>query len=314
MSNMIKRSLVKVEGMEKLMIDSNGLISNKMEEMANAVFQPVDFASEGQEGFDEFTEGLVADKVEMLVGDQVEGEEADAEAPSNVIKNGENAEPQPSPQAAQMAEELVASARAEAEGIVAEANEQAQAIISDAEQNAAAVLENARTEGFSAGHDEGYQSGMQEVEAMKAEYQSMIESLQNEYRQKFDELEPMFVDTLTEVYEHIFRVKLSDSREVIFHLLQDALGRVEGSDGMIIHVSKEDYGFVTMQKQELLSLVTNGDGVEIVEDMTLKNNECFIETGGGIFDCSLETQLAGLKRELRLLSFEKPANGDPENG
>jgi len=43
--------------------------------------------------------------------------------------------------------------------------------------------------------------------------------------------------------------------------------------------------------------------VEIVEDMTLKSNECFIDTGAGIFDCSLETQLEGLKRELRLLSF-----------
>ena len=46
-----------------------------------------------------------------------------------------------------------------------------------------------------------------------------------------------------------------------------------------------------------VSGISAADSTEIVEDMTLKPNECFIETGGGIFDCSLETQLSGLKRE-----------------
>ena len=68
-------------------------------------------------------------------------------------------------------------------------------------------------------------------------------------------------------------------------------------------MSKEDYGFVSMQKKELTAGIAGGETVEIVEDLTLKSNECFIDTGGGIFDCSLETQLEGLKRELRLLSF-----------
>ncbi len=307
---MIKRSLIRVEGSEKLMIDSNRLVDNIMEEITSA--PPPSEPGFESGGFDEFQEGIVADRVEMLVGEQSEGEEADAAAPSNIIGN-EQAAPPPQ-ETARMAEEAIAAARAEADGIIAEANEQAQAIISDAEQNAAEVLDNAKTEGFNAGHDEGYNAGLQEVEAMKAEYQSMIEALQNDYQKKMDELEPLFVDTLTGIYEHIFHVSFSDKKEVIFHLIQDAVRTVEGNEGFIIHVSKDDYGYVSMQKQELLSGVTNGDDVEIVEDMTLKSNECFIETGGGIFDCSLETQLQGLKRELKLLSYERPDGQGESNG
>ncbi|MCR4589283.1 MAG: hypothetical protein K5668_00495 [Lachnospiraceae bacterium] len=307
MSNMIKRSLVKVEGSEKLMIDSNRLVNHIMEEIASA--PPPTEPGSDPEGFEEFTEGIVADRVEMLVGEQVEGEEAAADAPSNVIGNAD-----PGPGVQQMAEEALAAARAEADSIVAEANEQAQAILSEAEQNAAAALESAKSEGFNAGHDEGYNAGLQEAEAIKAEYQGMIESLENEYQKKMDELEPVFVDALTDIYEHIFHVSLADKKEVIFHLIQDAVRKVEGNEGFIIHVSKDDFGYVSMQKQELLGGVTNGDDVEIVEDMTLKSNECFIETGGGIFDCSLETQLEGLKRELRLLSYEKPSDGTGSNG
>ncbi len=295
---MIKRALVKVEGTEKLLIDSNGLVSEKMEE----IFNPPPPEEDTSPGFEEFTEGIVADRVEMLVGDQEEGEEAGAEAPSNVINNEEAL--------SVSNEEMLAEARSEADSIIAEANEQAQAILAEAEQNAADTMESAKAEGFNAGHDEGYNAGLQEAEALKAEYQGLIETLENDYQKKLDELEPLLVETLTDIYEHVIHVSFSDSKEVIFHLIQDAVRKVEGNEGFIIHVSKDDYGFVSMQKQELLSGITAADDVEIVEDMTLKSNECFIETGGGIFDCSLETQLAGLKRELRLLSYEKPSGGE----
>ncbi|MBO6133082.1 MAG: hypothetical protein J6P05_01975, partial [Lachnospiraceae bacterium] len=65
----------------------------------------------------------------------------------------------------------------------------------------------------------------------------------------------------------------------------------------------DDYGFVSMQRKELLSGISGAENAEIVEDISLKRNQCFIETGNGIFDCSLETQLSGLKRQLKLLSY-----------
>ncbi len=301
MSNMIKRAQVKVEGTEKLVIDSNGLINDRMEEISISGFGDM---QSGSEGFSEFTEGLMADKVEMLVGEgQGEGEGAEALSPSNVIRNDGGA----------AAEQIIAEAKAEADSIIAGAEEQARKIIADSEKNAAAAMEDARNSGYSAGHDEGYQAGYNEAEALKAQYQEMMNALENEYQTKIDELEPMFVETLTDIYEHIIHVDLSGSKDVIFHLIEDAVRNVEGNDGFIIHVSKDDYGYVSMQKQELLSGVTNSDSVEIVEDMTLKSNECFIETGGGIFDCSLDTQLSGLKRELTLLSYERPSR-ETEDG
>ena len=140
---------------------------------------------------------------------------------------------------------------------------------------------------------------------MKAELKEQEARLEEAYQEKIEKLEPMFVDTLTDIYEHIFHVSLSDNKEVIFYLIQNTVRNIDSSTGLLIHVSKEDYGFVSMQKKELLTGVSNAEEAEIVEDMTLKPNECFIETGAGIFDCSLETELTGLKKQLRLLSFER---------
>ena len=48
----------------------------------------------------------------------------------------------------------------------------------------------------------------------------------------------------------------------------------------------------------------SADSVEIIEDVTLTRNECMIETGNGVFDCSLGTQLELLRDELLLLAYE----------
>ena len=80
---------------------------------------------------------------------------------------------------------------------------------------------------------------------------------------------------------------------------------IEGSQDYIIHVSPEDYPFVSMSKNKLSEVLGNKSAtVEIIEDMTLKKNECMVETDGGIYDCSLDSQLEALRKELLLLSYD----------
>ena len=265
-----------------MVIDSNQLIAERLQALS---------ASLRNEEVDpnEFTAGIAAEQVELLVSERDED--------GNIA--GANA----------VASRTPAQVEAEAEEILEGARVQANDIITVAESEAEDIRNNAMNQGYqdglNQGHDEGYAQGLKEAEALKQEYEAKIAELETEYQKRFDELEPMFIDTLTDIYEHIFHVQFNDSREVIFYLLQDAVRKVENNANFIIHVSKDDYGFVSMQKKDLLAGIANGDAAEIVEDMTLKPNECFIETGGGIFDCSLETQLAGLKRELKLLSYSK---------
>ena len=45
--------------------------------------------------------------------------------------------------------------------------------------------------------------------------------------------------------------------------------------------------------------------VEIVSDAALARAQCMIETEGGVYDCSLDTELAELKRRLMLLAYQK---------
>ncbi len=286
-NNLLKSRYVMVESPERRVIDSNQQVADRIQELA-AELEDTSVDADG------FSLGLNAEKVELLVHD--DEEEGDAE-PSSVIPAASTAE-------------LLASAQDEANEIVEEAQAEAEQIVSSANAEAEQIRALAEKEGHERGYNEGYQAGLSEVESMRNEVMEKEKMLQEEYDKKIEELEPMFIDTLTDIYEHIFHVRFGDTKNVIFYLIQDAVRKVEGNSSFIIHVSKEDYGFVSMQKKELLAGASVADGAEIVEDMTLKPNECFIETGGGIFDCSLETQLEGLKRELKLLSYTKSESAD----
>ncbi len=144
---------------------------------------------------------------------------------------------------------------------------------------------------------------------MKEELERERVRLEEEYSALIDELEPQFIDTITAVYNHIFQVELESERNILVHLIETTLRKVESSRTFIVHVSKDDYPYVNMQKKDLSEGAVGGRGVlEVVEDITLHKNECMIETDGGVFDCGLGTQLDELTKRLKLLSFSKNEN------
>ena len=172
------------------------------------------------------------------------------------------------------------------------------------EQERQATLSHAREEGKRDGYQAGYQDGLSKIDILEKELAQKEEQLYKEYDQMINTLEPKFVETITRIYEHVFHVELNSYRGIITHLVGKALRNIEGSRDYIVHVSREDYPFVSMQKQMILAEGVAGNAtVEFVEDFSVAKNECLIETDNGIFDCSLGIQLQELSRELRLLSF-----------
>ena len=119
-------------------------------------------------------------------------------------------------------------------------------------------------------------------------------------------MEEQLVDTITGIYEHVFKTELGTYRDILIHLIGSTMRAIEGGRDFVIHVSKEDYPYVSMQKKSILEgCATANISVEIIEDSTLNKNDCLIETDGGIFDCGLSTQLHELRQRLQLLSYQK---------
>lgn len=285
-----KAGWVRVDGEEKCVIDSNSLVAERIEEWenirrANAAALP-SFDEDTEEGEPEFVSGIEGEEIDALF--------ADGEGGGNVIKAGETAGPD------------LAEAEAEAQRILAEAQYKAGEMLEDARREGDIIRANAVEEGTRQGYDEGYARGMAEVDGMKQELSERKRQLEAEFDELLENLEPRFIDTITDIYSHIFGVDLMDNRDILVHLVDSTLRKVESSRTFIVHVSAEDYPYVNMQKQALVEGAVAGRGlIEIIEDIALAKGDCLIETDGGIFDCGVGTQLEELTKKLRVLSYEK---------
>lgn len=281
-SNLLKRGFTKLVEEDARVINTNDLVAKRIRELSVKMQQ-----GEGTG----FVSGLTADKVDSLVADtEAEG---NPQTSGNVIKAGEDLQKLKEDAEAE-ARRILEDAKAQAESILQEAKEQAEARKAD-------VLEQARQQGQQEAKAEA-----DRAEARRAsEYQKKLTGLDAEYQKRIDELEPEFVDTITGIYEYIFHVDLHSYREVLCYLISSTMRKTEDNRSFLVHVSKEDYPYVSMQKRQIMAEATAPNStVEIVEDMTLGKGECLIETDNGIFDCGLGTQLSELRQKLKLLSYE----------
>ena len=282
-SNLYKAGFVHL-GEDARVIDMNAILEKRLKEEAERRSrQPEHELVAAQDGF---TEGLNAEKVDVLL-------EPDAEAASQ-----QNASIQEQEQLNQEIEE----ARNELASLQAQLEQEKEQAQLEIDQMKAKAFEEANEQGY----QEGYRKGLDSVQELQKQCEDERLQQEQEYQKKLEEMEPLMVETLCDVYSHIFKVEAKEHKELVLKLLQDTLLKVDGTGSIIVHVAKEDYAYVQEQKGALLEEAGMQSGsVEIVSDAALARAQCMIETEGGVYDCSLDTELAELKRRLMLLAYQK---------
>ncbi len=279
----IKNFCAVVDPEDKRVIDTNILMQRRLEELAERSLQQ-------QADGDGFVAGLYAEEIQEPLTD----ENGEPVFGGNVIKAGEDASA------------VLERAREEAAGLVEDARMQAEEIrrstLAEAEAEKERIIAEARNQGFQEGQLKAHKELQKEMDRF-TERERQLEAF---YEEQLKNMEPQLVETITDIYSHIFQVELSSYKEILVHLISTTLRKLEGGREFVVHVSKEDYPYVNMQKRQLIAGAVAGNGrVDVVEDLTLSKNECMIETEGGIFDCGLGTQLMELQQKLTLLSWSK---------
>lgn len=283
-SNLYKSSRVIVNKEDARVIDNNALLEEKLNKVLHRVNQsPEDEEIQTEEGF---TEGLEADEADALL----------QENGGAVIKNS----------ALEAERDALRREIEDAKAELSDLQAQADSMIEDAKSQIGAMQMKAYEEAKNQGYQEGERLGRQEAEAAKKEYQTKKKELEADYEKMTENLEPEFIETLTGIYEHIFKVDLSRYHDLVASLLMNAIQKVDSTRTFLIHVSREDYEGVLANKETIrMAAGGNSASVEFVDDATLSHSQCFIETENGIYDCSLDTQLSELSRKLKLLSYVK---------
>lgn len=290
-------------------IDNNSVIEQKLDKLREAYpGYDEDSYNGGYDGDyadgyeDGFQGGLDADALDVLTLDSYgEGEEIPA-----VIK----AEPEDTSDESPVGDGLDALMAEPSydgptpEELVAKAQEEIAAMKADAEAEIEYARQAAYDEGKHQGYVDGHAEAQEELDQARQELEVQKHLMETDYEAKVADLEPQFVHHLTRIYEKIFEVDFSEHKTLVLALLRNTMSNIPTSKNYMVHVSRDDYKLVNERKELLLrDTAAEGTTLDIIEDATLKANECMIETSSGIYDCSLGTELKALRKRLELLSY-----------
>jgi len=327
LSNLLKGMWVNVKKDEARVIDNNELAEMKIQKSVEDEYRRKqsfnDFGNAQFPEDGEFTEGLNAEQLSQLTDDfGLDDLQAPAEMNLSDLDLGDFAQNMPTSlpddfgqmgQSQGMAQNTMSqghvpmNVQKEVDTILSDAQEQARQIVEQARAEAESVKNDAIEEGRKQGYDEGYSQGYSEAnEKVSLSLNEKTRELEDNYEKMIASVEPEMVDALTKIYEHVFNVSFKEDKNIVLHLLKNALSRIESNGNFLVHIAPDDFDIVSDAKEMLKQTITNPDTVlEIVEDSTLHENECIIETDGGVFDCSLGVELEELSRKLKLLSYDR---------
>lgn len=269
MSNLIKYNSFVIKEQEKLIIDSNRMVDEILEQQKhiNTTSGPEKVADA-----DGFVCGLDAATVEALVGDNDNTEE-DTEFVQIDLTEIHRQE-----------EEILSQAREEAENI----------------------REQARMQGYEDGINQGQLESekilAKRMKELEEKYNVRLNELENEYKQLKSEMEPQLVETLLELFTKVTGALAQNKRDMVLTLISGVLRNTEISSEYIIRVSEADYNYLVANKRLICDELAKEVKIDICVEPQFKRNQCVIETDMGVFDSSLDIQLENLIKDIRLLS------------
>ncbi len=204
-SNIYKFHQVNIND-DTLLIDNNERIAKKIESLEPQILKEVG-GDWNEEPTDDFLSGLDAEQVDaLLAGTQEEDIQAGMDVP---VENDFMGQSQGT---SQNAGEALALVSAQSQEIIAEAKEEAEKIkeaaLMDAQAEIEALRQSAYEEGKGEGYEAGYNEAVKQVEQQKMQLLEERKQLEAEYQELADNLEPKFVEALTDIYEKVFQVDL----------------------------------------------------------------------------------------------------------
>jgi len=194
----------------------------------------------------------------------------------------------------------------EAERIIA----QAQIKVKELEIEIRQTLENekkeARDKGKTEGKDEGYADGKAEVDRLIQRTQVVLERAQDKRADILKETEKEIVNLVLLIARKVIKVISENQRNIIIANVIEALRKVKAKGNILIKVNLADLQLATEHKQSFISMMEGAKSINIVEDSSVDQGGCIIETDFGEIDARIASQLAELENRILEISPVNP--------
>jgi flagellar assembly protein FliH len=243
---------------------------------------------------DAFKERWEAEKETMILASRAEAE--------RIIKEAEEAAFRQVKRKTDEAQSLKRKAQDEADRIIAEANERAAQIEADSRAAFESERKDAEDEGRAAGREAGFVEGKAEVERLVERTQTILQRAQDKRAEILEETEQEIVSLVLLISRKVIKVISESQRNVVIQNVVQALRKVKGRGNIIIRVNIADIKISSEHTKDFINKVEGAKSIQIVEDTSVDEGGCIIETDFGEIDARIASQLAELESKILEIS------------
>lgn len=243
-----------------------------------------------------------SEKQQMLLDAQNEADK--------IIRNAEAAAFDEVKRQTDEAQILKTDAENEAKEIIRKAQEEAEQIKAQANIDQEDVNKNAYKEGFDKGREDGFNSGVGEVNRLVERTHKILEAVMARREEILSETEQQIVELVVLMTRKVIKIISENQKSVVMANVLQALKKVKGRGDVTLRVNLTDVKLTTEHIQDFIKQVENINGITVLEDSTVDKGGCVVETDFGAIDARISSQLTELETKILELSPVKSVAKD----
>ena len=240
---------------------------------------------------EEYKKNFEIEKQGMLAKAQ---EEADL-----IVKKAEDAAFAEVKRQTDQAQVIKTEAETAAAKIKKDAEAEAQKIIANAQAERDQIISSSKKEGYDTGYEAGFQDGNKEAERLVSRLHSIVEEVMKRREEILNETEHQIVELVVLMARKVIKIISENQKTVIMNNVLQALKKVKGRGDVTIRVNLEDVKITTQHIQDFIAKVEAVKSITVVEDTTVEQGGCIVETDFGAIDARISSQLSELEQKVQ---------------
>lgn len=184
---------------------------------------------------------------------------------------------------------------------IGQARREAEEVIREAEKSAEEIKQKAQGEGYDAGLTQARQQVEEDRARAGESLAGAICALESAADKLYDEMEKGVLDLALCIAEHIIKTEIAGNDDAYKNMIKTMLVGIRNQSNIVLKVGKEEYERFFMEGKNDLAEVAAQSGIRVVQDISLKQGDCLVETEFGYMDAGVLTQLKRLEYSMKQL-------------
>lgn len=204
-------------------------------------------------------------------------------------------------------------AEREAQALLESAQREAQQLESQTRADLSGLEAQARKKGQETGYEEGYRTGQEEVTRLVERVHTIIQKIIEKRSEIIENTETQIVNLVLMISKKVIKVISENQRNVVINNVLQALRKLKTRGDVVVRVNLEDLKITSEHVKEFLKLVENVKSITVMEDSTVDQGGCVIETDFGEIDARISSQLNEIEEKiLQLMPIRSSVSGTGE--